>query len=159
MVIIIVGYFMFLSANWLSVTIMYILKKEITFTALITAGIAMVFVMFIIIKLDIIVSQIIALFCFYIRNNTCLIFLCKSRKKIGKGISPPLPRKSIMIYSVMPFFDMVVLYFTFLFCDRVVAWSRNDVYMPYLIWFRGAYELGLEFALLMLILQWGLVRL
>jgi ABC-type multidrug transport system fused ATPase/permease subunit len=38
-----------------------------------------------------------------------------------------------------------------------MAWSTNNEYvMPYIIWFRGEYELGLDFALLMLILPMGL---
>ncbi|MBW9234278.1 hypothetical protein JQK62_18805, partial [Leptospira santarosai] len=47
------------------------------------------------------------------------------------------------------------LYFSFLFVDRVNAWSKNEEFMPYVIWFRGQYELGLDFALLTIIIPMG----
>lgn len=149
-------YFLFLSINWISVTVMYILQRELTFTGLIAAGIGMVFIMFKIFNLDIIISQIIALIFISISGFTLVIYFFKSaEKKKEKGIAPELPKRSIMLYSVMPYFSYGFLYFTFLFCDRVLAWSTNEAYMPYFIWFRGAYELGLDFALLMLIIPMG----
>lgn len=156
MMIVILVYYLFLSSNWLAVTVMYILKREFTFTALITAGIGIVFVLFKIFGLNILVSQIIALACISALGLILVIyFFNQAEKKMEKGIAPQLPKNSIMIYSLMPFFIYGFLYFTFLFSDRVIAWSTNDAYMPYLIWFRGGYELGLDFALLMMIVPLG----
>jgi hypothetical protein len=37
----------------------------------------------------------------------------------------------------------------------VNAWSTNETFMPYVVWFRGDYEVGLDFAILTLILPMG----
>lgn len=156
---IIILYFFFLTVIWLSVTIMYMLRKELVFTGLITAGIGIVFILFVILDLDIILSQLIALSIvtvtgFFISRY----FFYQTERQMEKGIAPSLPRRSLMLYSTMPYFKYGFFYFLFLNLDRIIAWSTNDVYMPYIIWFRGEYELGLDFALLVLILPMGLIE-
>ncbi len=156
MMSVIVLYFLFLSTIWLSVTIMYILEREIMFSALLTFGIILVYILFVLFKINIILSQIIALVIVSVIGLMLVrYFFAVEERKMEKGLEAPLPRKSIMLYSTIPYFMYGFLYFTFLFVDRVVAWSTNDSFMPYLIWFRGAYELGLDFALLMLIVPMG----
>lgn len=149
-------YFFFLSAIWLSVTVMYILQKEITFTGLLVVGIFSVYVLFGITG-NIILSQLISLVLVSIAGILLVLyFFIKAEKKAEKGISPMLPRTSITLYSVLPYFQYGFLYFSFLFADRIIAWSTNDSsFMPYIIWFRGHYELGLDFALLAIILPMG----
>jgi len=51
-----------------------------------------------------------------------------------------------------------MLYFAFLFVDRLMAWSVDIAFLPYLIWFRGDYELGLDFSLLVLIIPMGIIE-
>lgn len=159
MTIIIIVYFLFLSAIWLSVTIMYMLQKEMAFTGLMIGGIFTVFILFDLVGLNIILSQVIAL---TLVSLTGIIaahyYFLRAEKKMDIGIAPPMPRLSIVVYTSIPYFLYGFLYFTFLFIDRIVAWSTNNVYMPYLVWFRGEYELGLDFALISLILPMGLVE-
>ena len=156
----IVLYYFFLTAIWLSVTVMYILRRELAFTGLLVSGIALVYVLFRIFELDIIISQLISLVVVSISGMALVMhFFRKAEKKLEKGISPTLPRLSITIYSVMPYFIYGFLYFAFLYVDRIIAWSTNNKdYMPYLIWFRGPYELGLDFALLMLMFPMGVIE-
>lgn len=157
MLTIIVLYFFFLNTIWLSVTVMYILKKEILFTVLIILGICSVYVMFVMLGMNIIVSQLIALSLVSIISLILVIYFFKAaERKAEKGISPKLPKLSVTIYSTLPYFIYGILYFSFLFVDRIIAWSTNNAYMPYLIWFRGNYELGLDFALLVLIIPMGM---
>lgn len=160
MSIIIVAYFLFLSTIWLSVTIMYVLRKELTFTGLLTGGIGLVFIFFKIYKLDIIVSQLIALAIVSIIGAIIAYYYFKTmEQKMEKGIaSATLPRTSITVYTVLPYFAYGFLYFTFIFMDRVIAWSTSGLYMPYLIWFRGPYELGLDLALITLIIPMGFIE-
>lgn len=159
MTLIAILYFLFLSAIWLSVTIMYMLQKELVFTGLLTSGIVLVFVLFKLVQLDIILSQIIALTFVSLAAIILAYYYFKwAERKMESGIAPPMPRLSTMIYTSLPFFLYGFFYFTFLFCDRVAAWSANSIYMPYPIWFRGEYELGLDIALLVLILPMGLVE-
>ncbi len=159
MTLITVLYLLFLSAIWLSVTILYILQKELTFTALITAGIAIVYIQFIVLEIDIIISQIIAIFIVAVASMFIANYVfVKEERKMEKGIAPTMPRRSITLYTSLPYFAYGFLYFTLINIDRVIAWSTNNVYMPYFIWFRGEYELGLDFALLVLMLPMGLVE-
>lgn len=56
-------------------------------------------------------------------------------------------RISQLAYAASPYFTYGTLYFIFIFADRLVSWSTNTTYMPYTIWFRGPYELGMDWAL------------
>lgn len=158
MTVLIVLYLVFLSAIWLSVAVMYILQKEVVFTGLITAGIAIVFLFFRVFRFNIIVSQLIALGIVAVSAVIITHFLFLRTEKKDKGIAPALPKRSILFYKLFPYFKYGFLYFLFLNLDRIFAWSTNYEYMPYIIWFRGEYELGLDFALLVLILPMGLIE-
>jgi hypothetical protein len=156
MMMVIIVYYVFLCAIWFSVTVMYIMEKEFVFTGLIVGGIGIVYILFVLLGFNIIFSQIIALaIVSLIGILLILYFFYKEEKKMAKGIEPSLPKKSITLYTTFPFFAYGFLYFAFLFVDRIIGWSTNNFYMPYIIWFRGAYELGLDFALLMLIIPMG----
>jgi len=160
MSLIIVAYFLFLSTIWLSVTIMYVLRKELTFTGLLTGGIGLVFIFFRILKLDIIFSQLVALAIVSVIGAIIAFYYFKTmEEKMEKGIAnATLPRTSITVYTVLPYFAYGFLYFTFIFMDRIIAWSTSNLYMPYLIWFRGPYELGLDLALITLIVPMGFIE-
>ena len=160
MLVITAVYFFMLNAIWLAVTIMYILEKELIFSGLLVLGIAIIYFLFKILGIDIIISQVIALGIVAILGAvTALgIFLNHERKSSKEGIQPKLPRKTIILNSVSSYFIYGFTYFAFLFTDRVVAWSTNNDYMPFIIWFRGEYELGLDFALLILIIPMGFVE-
>lgn len=88
---------------------------------------------------------------------TILIFLKlrKLRKQSESAEGFMLPKASIMFYSLIPFYTYGFLYFLFLILDRVVAWSVPDIAKPYFIWFNVPYELGLDWALIALVLLMG----
>lgn len=157
MILIILLYYFFLNTIWLSVTIMYILRKELVFTALIVFGIVMVYVLFSVLHINIIVAQFISLLLVSLMGIALAYhFFIKAEAKAERGIEPKLPKMSVTIYNSMPYFVYGVLYFTFLFIDRMMAWSVDNAFLPYLIWFRGDYELGLDFSLLVLIIPMGI---
>jgi hypothetical protein len=150
-------FFFFLNSIWLSVTVMYILKKELVFTGLLVAGIGIVYFLtyFLGIK-NIIIAQLIALFIVSVVSMCLVIYYFKKAELKGeKGIAPKLPKMSVTIYSTLPYFVFGFLYFAFLYVDRIMAWSRHAPDMPFFILFRGYYELGLDFALLVLIIPMG----
>ncbi|MFC0215185.1 hypothetical protein ACFFK0_22595 [Paenibacillus chartarius] len=151
-------YFFFLNAIWLSVTVMYILKKELVFTGLILAGIGIVYLIIQIIgEKNIIVAQLIALLVVSVISMALVVYFFKKAEQKGeRGIAPKLPKMSVLLYSTMPYFVYGFLYFAFLYVDRIMAWTTyNPGYMPFYILFRGYYELGLDFALLVLIIPMG----
>jgi len=69
-----------------------------------------------------------------------------------------LPKASIMFYSLVPFYTYGFLYFLFLILDRIVAWTVPETAKPYFIWFNVPYELGLDWALIALVLLMGFVE-
>jgi hypothetical protein len=153
-------YYIFLSSIWLSVTVMYILRKEIAFTGLIVFGIVLVGFLFIILGINIILAQLISL---VVVTLLCLLlvlhFFKKAELTMEKGLAPKMPKLSVTFYTVAPYFLYGFLYFTFLYADRLMAWSSNDSsFMPYIIWFRGQYELGLDFALFTLMIPLGVIE-
>ena len=160
MLTLIVLYYFILNAIWLSVTIMYILDKELIFSGLMVLSIGLIVLLFLVFKIDIIVSQVISLAVVALLGAliALALFLAQARKNKKDGNEPTLPRKTIILNSVSQYFLYGFSYFAFLFSDRVIAWSTSDVYMPYIIWFRGEYELGLDFALLTLIIPMGFVE-
>ncbi|OQB15152.1 MAG: hypothetical protein BWY15_00522 [Firmicutes bacterium ADurb.Bin193] len=157
MMIIIILYYVFLSAIWFSVTVMYILEREFTFAGLIVAGIGIVWLLTRIFGMEFIIpAQIIALLIVAAVGLILIFYLFRvAESKMPKGIEPALPKKSITLYTTFPFFAYGFLYFAFLFMDRIIGWSTSQSYMPYIIWFRGAYELGLDFALIMMVVPMG----
>ncbi|EXX84801.1 hypothetical protein BG53_07745 [Paenibacillus darwinianus] len=160
MVAIIILYFFFLNTIWLSVTVMYILKKELLFTGLIIFGVGVVYVLFKLLGINIMFAQLVSLSLVSIVSILSVVWLFKrAEKRAERGIQPQLPKMSVTLYSTMPYFIYGLLYFALLYADRVMAWSTNNEYtMPYLIWFRGEYELGLDFALLVLIVPMGIAE-
>ncbi|HEU4963925.1 MAG TPA: hypothetical protein VFV52_08740 [Bacilli bacterium] len=156
MMLVVLLYFFFLNSIWLSVTVMYILRKELTFTGLIVLGIALVYLLFRVFGLDILFAQLISMTLVALVGLVLVLYFFKQEeRKEEKGIAPRMPRLGVTIYSVLPYFLYGFLYFLLLYVDRVMAWSTNGEFMPYLIWFRGEYELGLDFALLVLMIPLG----
>lgn len=150
------AYFVFMTTIWLSVTVMYMLRKELVFTGLLMLGIGLVFVLFRLLHIDILLSQVIAMAAVAASGMLlAIVFFKQAEAREEKGIAPKLPRLSLNVYSVMPYFTYGFLYFLFLYVDRVMAWSTNAESMPFFLWFRGDYELGLDFALLVLLLPLG----
>lgn len=159
MILLIILYYFFLNTIWLAVTVMYILKKEIVFTGLIIVGIIIVYILFVIVGINIIVSQLISLLLVsFISIGLAVYFFNSAEKREEKGIEPKLPKMSVTIFNTLPYFVYGVLYFTFLFMDRILAWSVDNAFLPYFIWFRGDYELGLDFSLLVLIIPMGVIE-
>ncbi len=68
------------------------------------------------------------------------------------------PRNSQLAYVSSAYFLYGVMYFLYLYIDRLVSWSTQFSIMPYYIWFRGQYELGMDWSIIMLVLPVGLAE-
>ncbi|MDQ7792862.1 MAG: hypothetical protein RDU89_00415 [bacterium] len=152
-------YYFFLSAVWLSVTIFYMLQQERMYTFIMTAGIVAVVLLHEVARLDIIRAQMVALGSVALVSFLVALrlFIKAERRHAGES-EVALPRWSIVVYTSLPFFGYGFLLFSFLFIDRLIAWSAVSEYMPYFIWFRGEYELGHDFGLVTLVLPLGMVE-
>ena len=71
------------------------------------------------------------------------------------------PRLTILVYATSRWFLYGLLYNAFVFADRVVAWTartgRED-FPPYSFWLSARYELGMDLALLVVIVLAGAVE-
>jgi hypothetical protein len=83
-----------------------------------------------------------------------------ARRSTRPGAVNP-PRLTVLVYSTSRFFLYGLLYNTFLFADRVIAWTsatgRED-FPPYGFWLNVRYELGMDLALIVVMLLSGVVE-
>ncbi|MCA0445725.1 MAG: hypothetical protein LCH54_05815 [Bacteroidetes bacterium] len=63
-----------------------------------------------------------------------------------------MPKTEVVFFNTYRFFAYGTLYFFFLFLDRILAWSAGPPPPPYIIWFNTPYELGMDWALITLLL-------
>lgn len=151
-----IAYYIVLNAIWLSVTAMYILKKELIFTGLVMLGILIVYFQTSSLHLNILFSQIVSMSLVAVMATLIIWYLFKkisANHRLEMRIK--LPRAGILIYSISPYFYYGALYFMLLFADRVMAWSTHVSFSNYFIWFRGNYEVGLDLALISLVIPTG----
>lgn len=151
-------YLVLMSAMWLSFGSLYILRSE-HWLSVITAGGVLVAYAGWRAGLPVVIAQAIALSLSSVASViTALILLLRIAARNPARVRFITPRASQLAYLAWPYFLYGTIYFVWVFLDRIVAWSTNGVYMPYYIWFRGEYELGLDWALLTLVLPLGAVE-
>jgi len=73
-----------------------------------------------------------------------------------KTLSPP--RKEALLWQNYQYLIYGSAYFMYLFIDRILAWSAFPHLSAYVIWFRTPYELGMDWALLSLVLTIGVLE-
>jgi hypothetical protein len=69
-----------------------------------------------------------------------------------------LPNLEVSYYNTYRYFLYGFGYFSFLFIDRILAWSAGPPPPPYIIWFNTPYELGMDWALLSFIFTIALLE-
>jgi hypothetical protein len=159
MLTIMIVYYSFLCGIWLSLTVFYMLQRELVFSGLVAFGIAIVYLLHEVLQVSIIPSQVIALSTVAMCSMVLAVwFFVREERHRPTAETPQMPRPSIVAYTVIPYFGYGFAYFVFLFVDRVLAWSSHDVFMPYVVWFRGEYELGMDYAMVSLVLPLGIVE-
>ena len=68
------------------------------------------------------------------------------------------PGKEVLLWQNYQYFIYGSAYFVFLFIDRTLAWSAFPHLSGYAIWFRTPYELGMDWAILSLVLTIGILE-
>ncbi len=150
-----VVYLVMQSALWLSYATLYVLRREYLLTLLTVMAVLIAWLVWRL-GLGVIFAQAAAmaaatagaLFAWSV------IFRRQSRRweQIGRIVKT---RTSQLAYASGAYFAYGILYFVFIFADRLVAWTTSTAFLPYSIWFRGQYELGMDWALASLILPLG----
>src|SRR3954466_3221958 len=78
----------------------------------------------------------------------------------GKPVINP-PRLTVLVYTSARVFLYGALYSTFMFMDRILAWTatrgRED-FPPYPFWMNARYELGMDLALVVIVILAGVIE-
>lgn len=152
-------YYSMLTLLWLGAALLYMMQRELVLLGLIAGGILMVYVEVEIYRLPVMFAQVVAMAVVVTLALTigfaALWWLERTKEKSRYQFTA---RWSQISRTLAPYFLYGMLYFGLLFSDRLMAWSVPGEFHPYLIWFLGDYELGLDWALWTLVLPIGLAE-
>ncbi len=156
---IMIMFYFLLSFLFLNISIYYMFEEYTKILYFFMFGIVLTYIAHSILKIQLPEAQFVAL---VILDTVLSLFAFKRvvdlKKKNVTSEGEGTPRASILFYSLIPFYLYGFFYFIFLVADRIIAWSSNTVAKPYFIWFDVPYELGLDWALIALVLLMGLTE-
>jgi hypothetical protein len=145
--------FTLLIAGYLLVSgVLYVLDAEWIIVLGTVLGAATGGVLFLEQRLPVLISQIIGLSV----AVSALAILAEFRfMRLGARapLEVPLPPIGRLVYMLWPYFVYGSLYYTFLFADRLIAWTAHTQHSVLPLQFRGEYETALDVCLFAFVLQ------
>jgi len=156
------AYYAALSILWLNWALLYLVRKTYLFLFTTAIALAVVIIAAKIFHVTPIAANAIGLI---VADTLSFSLALWHLNDIGRGSSRPSvinpPRLTVLVYSTSRFFLYGLLYNTFLFADRIIAWTsatgRED-FPPYGFWLNVRYELGMDLALIVVMLLSGIVE-
>ncbi|MFA5668412.1 MAG: hypothetical protein WC967_04155 [Balneolaceae bacterium] len=154
MVFLAMVYLILISFMLLSSAVLYASGQRVIILVSVLAGTAVVIFGMEVLNLGIYISQWIGIISSIIISTIYFIFYyqIKIRTLRQQLFKQSLPSGEVSYYNNYRYFIYGFCYFTFLFTDRLLAWSTGEIIPPYIIWFNTPYELGMDWALISLIL-------
>ena len=154
------AYFFLLAELWYALAILYLIKHYLAILILTIIGILPVWAVMNYTDWGIYVAHYAGLiFANVLTWLYAILWFKKTCKCEKKKIRIRLPNRAIMAYATSPYFVYGLLYFCFLFVDRIISWSTMETNTPAtIIWFRTPYELGMDWALLSLFITIALLE-
>lgn len=156
------GYYAALSVLWLNWALLYLVRK--TYLFVLTTAVALAVVLFAakVLGATPIAANAAGLIVADVLSFSLALW---HLNHVGRASARPSvvnpPRLTILVYSTSRFFLYGLLYNTFLFADRIIAWTsgtgRED-FPPYGFWLNVRYELGMDLALIVVMLLSGIVE-
>jgi len=162
MVAIALLFYIGLGVLWLTWALLYIVKKTWVFAPVTAAGLAIVILVAKVLHAPAVVANAcgVATACIASFTIACAFF---NRMVRRGGAAEPVnpPRTAVLVFSTSRYFVYGILFNTFLFADRVIAWTtpvgRED-FPPYPFWLNVRYELAMDLALVVAMLMSGVVE-
>lgn len=158
LVLLMILYTVLLSMLWLSFTGLYILRREYWLTFITAFAI---FVAYALHSRGIAVqwAQVAAMLIASLTGLGTSLIIFRRRTRGFQALRGVFKtRLAQLAHGASPYFLYGLLYFVFVYMDRLVAWSSQTSYLPYNIWFRGQYELGMDWSLVALFLPLSLAE-
>jgi hypothetical protein len=156
------AYYTALAILWLNWALLYLVRKTYLFLLTTAVALAVVLIAAKVFNATPIAANAIGL---VVADTLSFGLALWHLNKIGRAaprrtvVNPP--RLTILVYSTSRFFLYGLLYNTFLFADRIIAWTsgtgRED-FPPYGFWLNVRYELGMDLALIVVMLLSGIVE-
>lgn len=145
-----VGYFLAMSALWLSLAVLSVLEKNRWSVLLTVAGSLLVRVLVANLHANVILAQIVAL------SLTASTAFAVGRHTLVRWAGPGrvrahAPPSDASFGMLLPYAVYGFGYFTLLVLDRVMVWTAPGRTLPQRLWFHSPYELGFDWALLSLL--------
>ena len=79
--------------------------------------------------------------------------------KTKQGINNGTPKIMLAIYRNLDYFFYGLLYYVFIFTDRILAWSTSlNRDLPYVVYYEKDYEIGMDLAILVFFLLAGVLE-
>jgi len=143
------AYFLLLSWFWLGTAVLYVTKQRLAIVVAMTGGLGVIALLNDLAGTGLHAAHLVAL---GLVTGAILawggLVLARRAERTSHELRlARLPRGPIVLWSLAPYFVYGGLYYSFLFFDRLVAWSAPGKPPGYAIWFRTPYELGLDWAL------------
>ena len=156
--IIFITMFFLLSTLFLSVSIYYVFEEYEKILYFFFYGLGWVFLLHYLLGFEYLQAQFWAL---AILDASIIYFAYKKLQDLRNKTQSEgeiLPRPSMLVYTLIPFFVYGFLYFLFLTIDRLIAWNANSTNQGFFLWFDARYEVGSDLALLVFVILMGVVE-
>ncbi len=151
-------FFIELSIFFLTLSIFYMFEAYTSIVIITFVGMVLVYLFYRVIGIPLPESQEIALFFLNIFTMVYAGIKLYRLKYLGlEREGDVLPTPAALFYSLYPYLLYGFFYFAFQIIDRLVAWSAPSQ-IPYFIWFLVPYELGLDWALIILVFMMGVTE-
>jgi hypothetical protein len=151
------GFYFSLGLFWLATGILYMLGRNLAVAATTLIGLGVVALLYRAFRIDLLAAQLCGIFAAAgFAFAISLLFLNRNLNDKNEVVR----RQSAghVLYFLWPYFAYGCLYYVFLFCDRVLAWTARTESALLPLQFRGDYESALDVALFAFILQVGWVQ-
>ena len=155
MMVLAIVYMVLISLLLLASGVLYALERQVSILVIILLGTFVVLFNMEVLNLGIYLSQwfAMALTTVTLGGYGYLFFRLKIKNSSQQTVEQTLPQPEVRFYINYRYFVYGLSYFLFLFIDRILAWSAGPPPPPYIVWFNTPYELGMDWALLTLVLS------
>lgn len=156
------GYYVALAILWLNWALLYLVRRTWLFLVTTAAALAVVIAAANVFHATPVAANAAGLL---VADALSFLLALHHLNRIGRAaekqsvVNPP--RLTVLVYSTSRFFVYGLLYNTFLFADRILAWTSSagrEDFPPYGFWLNVRYELGMDLALIVVMLLTGIVE-